>query len=49
MELGVKKCGVVVLERGKLCKSELINGQTIKEVDDESYKYLGTLQLRRGK
>ena len=37
MEFGIKKCGVVVLKRGKLCKSEgikLINGQTIKEVDD---------------
>ena len=38
MEFGIKKCGVVVLKRGKLCKSEgikFINGQTIKEVDDE--------------
>ena len=35
MEFGIKKCGVKVLKRGKLCKSEaikLINGQTIKEV-----------------
>ena len=32
---------------GKLFKSEgikLINGQTIKEVDDEGYKYLGILE-----
>ena len=36
MEFGKKKCGVVVLKRGELCKSEgikLINRQTIKEVD----------------
>ena len=42
MEFGIKKCGVVVPKRGKLCKSEgikLINRQTIKEVDDEGYKY----------
>ena len=42
MEFGINKCGVVVLKRRKLCKSEgvkLINGQTIKEVDDEGYKY----------
>ena len=33
MEFGIKKCGVVVLKRGKECKWEvikLINGQTIK-------------------
>ena len=38
----------MVLKRGKLCKSEgikLINGQTIKEVDAEGYKYLGILEL----
>ena len=47
-EFGIKKCDVVVLKRGKLCKSEgikLINGQMIKEVDDEGYKYLGILGL----
>ena len=52
MEFGIKKCGVVVLKRGKLCKSEgikLINGQTIKEVDDEGYKYLGILELDKFK
>ena len=44
MEFGVKKCGVVVLRRGKLCKSEvikLINGQTIKEVDKEEFQVSG--------
>ena len=52
MEFGTKKCGVVALKRGKLCKSEgikLINGQTIKEVDDEGYKYLGILELDKFK
>ena len=52
MEFGIKKCGVAVLKRGKLCKSEgikLINGLTIKEVDDEGYKYLGILELDKFK
>ena len=38
----------MVLKRGKLCKSEgtkWINGQTLKEVDDKVYKYLGILEL----
>ena len=52
MEFGIKKCGVVVLKPGSLYKSEgikFINGQTIKEVDDEGYKYLGILELDRFK
>ena len=43
MKFGIKKCGVVVLKRGKLCRTEstqLINGRSIKEVDDKGYKYL---------
>ena len=42
----------MVLKGGKLCKSEsikLINGQTIKEVDDEGYKYLGILEFDKFK
>ena len=52
MEFGVKKCNVVVLKRGNLFKSEdikLINDQTIKEFDDEDYKYLGILELDKFK
>ena len=52
MEFRIKKCAVVVLKGRKLCKSEgiqLINGQTIKEVDDEGYKYLGILELDKFK
>ena len=48
MEFRIKKCGVVVLKRGKLCKREgikLINGQKTKEVDDKGYKSLGNLEL----
>ena len=48
MEFGIKKCGVVTMKRGNLIKCneiKLSNGDTIKEVDDESYKYLGILEL----
>ena len=48
MEFRIKKCGVVMLKRGKFCKSEgikLINGQKTKEVDDKGYKSLGNLEL----
>ena len=48
MEFGIKKCGVVIMKRGKLIKSDgiqLINGETIKEVGEEGYKYLGILEI----
>ena len=35
-----------------MCRSggiKLINGQTINEVDDEGYKYLGILELNKFK
>ena len=52
IEYGIKKCGVVVLKRGEVCKGEgikSINRQTIKEVDDDGYKYLGILELDKFK
>ena len=54
MEFGIKKCGVVVLKRGKLWKSEgirikLINRQTTKEVDDKGYKYLSIPEMDKFK
>ena len=50
MQFGIKKCGVVHLKRRKLSKTagiELVNGEKIKEVNDEGYKYLGILELDR--
>ena len=44
MEFGIKKCGVLVLERGKVVSSERIempNDERIKEVEKNRYKYLG--------
>ena len=50
VEFGIKKCGVVTLRRGKLTGSagiELVNGEKIKEVGEEGYKYLGITELDR--
>ena len=52
MKFGIKKCGVTVLKRGKLNKTEgiqLVNGEKIKEVCEEGYKYLGILELDKVK
>ena len=41
---------MVHLKSGKLSKItgiELVNGEKIKEVDEEGYKYLGILELDR--
>ena len=50
MQFGIKKCSVVHLKRGKLSKTagiEIVNGEKIKEVNDEGYKYFGILELDR--
>ena len=49
MEFGIKKCGVLVLKRGKADKVKstslnLPNGKLMKAIDEEGYKYLGTLE-----
>ena len=52
MEFGIKKCGVTVLKRGKVSKTEgiqLVNGETIKDVCEEGYAYLGILGLDKVK
>ena len=52
MEFGLKKCGVTVLKRGKLNKTEgiqLVNSETMKEVCEEGYKYLGIAKLDKVK
>ena len=48
MEFGLKKCGVVILNKGKLAKFDgihLPNQEIIKEVDENGYTYLGILEL----
>ena len=47
MQFGLEKCGILVLERGKVIKSdgiELPNGERMREIDLDGYKYLGILQ-----
>ena len=47
MEFRVRNCGVALMKRGKLVESEginLDNGESIKEIDLEGYKYLGILE-----
>ena len=48
MEIGLKKCGVVILKKGKLVNLDgihLANLETMKEVDENGYTYLGILEL----
>ena len=47
MEFGLDKCAVLVMEEGKQVACEgidLPDGQTIKEVDENGYRYLGVLE-----
>ena len=48
MEFGLKKCGVVILKKGKLVKFDgihLPNQEIMKEVDENGYTYLGILKF----
>ena len=48
MEFGLKKCGVVILKKGKLVKFDgihLPNQEIMKEVDENGYTYLSILEL----
>ena len=48
MELGLSKCGVLVLKKGKIVKENgisLPNGDLMKEIDEHGYKYLGIVEL----
>ena len=52
MEFGYRKCGLLILKRGKIVRNqgiELPNGQTMKEVEQEGYKYLGIVELDKMK
>ena len=48
MELGLKKCGVVILKKGKLVKFDgihLLSQEIMKEVYEKRFTYLGILEL----
>ena len=47
MEFGLAKCGVLIMKRGKVVKSEGINmpdGKMMKNIVEGEYKYLGILE-----
>ena len=48
MEFGLKKCGVLVLKRGKVKQMNglvLPSGDVMKQIDEKGYKYLGMLEI----
>ena len=50
MESGIKKCDILVLKRGKVKSSggvEMPDGERIKEVKKNGYKYLGILECNK--
>ena len=54
MEFGIKKCGVLVLKQGKVheVKSRGLNlpdGELMKTIEEEGYKYLGILEYEKVK
>ena len=47
MEFGIKNCGVIILNRGKVKSTneiELTSGEKIKEIKENGYKYLEILE-----
>ena len=51
MEFDVKKCGVIIMNRGKVKSTdriELPSGEKIREIED-GYKYLAILEYDRAK
>ena len=47
MQFGIKKCGVLAMERIKVIRTDSIrlpDGQDMKGIDESGYKYLGILQ-----
>ena len=52
MEFGIKKCGVIIMNRGKFKSTggiELPSVEKIKEIEEDGYKYLGILEYDRVK
>ena len=50
MEFGVRKCGLIILRKGKVVQCEgvkLPNGETIRSIEADGYKYLGILESDR--
>ena len=48
MEFGIRKCGVLVLKKGKVVDFDgvqLPKGERMQSVEEECYKYLGILEV----
>ena len=47
MEFGIKKCGVLIMEREKVIRTDgirLPDGQDMKDINETGYTYLGILE-----
>ena len=52
MEFGIKKCGAIIMNRGKVKSTdgiELPSGEKIREIEEDGYKYLGILEYDKVK
>ena len=52
MEFGIKKGGVIIMNRGKVKSTDRIklpSGEKIREIKEDGYKYLGILEYERVK
>ena len=52
MELGIKKCVVIIMNKGKVKSTdgiELPSGEKIREIEEDGYKHLGILEYDRVK
>ena len=48
MEFGIKKCGNLVMKKGRIVKCngiQLPDGEAVKSIEADEYKYLGILEL----
>ena len=48
MEFGIKKCGILIMKRGKIVKTEMINlpdGEVMRQVGQEGYTYFSIIEL----
>ena len=48
MEFGIRKCGVLVMKKGKAIATdgiELPDRQVVKDIEENGYKYLGILEM----
>ena len=47
MQFGIKKCGVLIIERGKVIKADgirLPDEQHMKDINENGFTYLGILE-----